>query len=98
MKKVLLIFLLFPFSTKIFAQQFSQYNTGTLYDSFENPSQKAFIPDSSRNVAFNLFFPNLGTDFTLAGNVQAALKTRAFLRTYDDHKLTIGQGKLNYAN
>ncbi|GAB3937616.1 hypothetical protein GCM10028827_42380 [Mucilaginibacter myungsuensis] len=80
------------------AQQFSHYNTGTLYDSFENPSQKIFIADSSRRFAFNLFVPNFNVDFTLAGNSQSALKTRAFIGYYDDSKITLGQNNFNYAN
>ena len=71
MKNILLIFfLLLSSAVKIFAQQFSQYNTGTLYDSFENPSQRAFIPDSSKQYAFNLLIPNFNGNFTFSGDEQ----------------------------
>ncbi|MES2279751.1 MAG: DUF5723 family protein [Bacteroidota bacterium] len=93
---IVLFFLLLHF--RLSAQQFSQYNTGTLYDTFENPSQKAFIPDSSRKYAFNLFMPNFGTDLTLTGDVQAALKNRAFLGHYNDNDLSLGKQKFNYIN
>jgi hypothetical protein len=69
MKKLLLLLLIIaPY--KIFAQRFSQYHTNTLYDSFENPAQRAFIPDSSKKYAFNLFIPNFSSDVYLTGNAQ----------------------------
>lgn len=96
MKKILFIFLLISFTTKIFGQQFSQYNTGTLYDSFENPSQKAFITDSSRQFATNLLIPNLNANFFITGNGQATLKSRAFNNKYDNSALLINQGRFNH--
>jgi hypothetical protein len=98
MKKVLLVLCLLFFSVKIFAQQFSQYNTGTLYDSFENPSQRAFIPDTSKKYATNYLFPNFNFNFFLSGDAQATLKTRAFLYKYDNSALQIGKGKYNHVN
>ncbi|HVW96997.1 MAG TPA: DUF5723 family protein [Mucilaginibacter sp.] len=98
MKKILLLILLVSISGSIFAQQFSQYNTGTLYDSFENPSQKAFIPDSSKQFASNFLVPNFGGDFFLTGNTQATLKSRAFANVYDNSQLMIGQGRYNHIN
>jgi hypothetical protein len=98
MKRFLFVLFFLALHFCVSAQQFSQYNTGTLYDAFDNPAQKVFIPDSSRKVAFNIFFPNFNTDVTLAGNVQAALKNRAFLGHYQDGALTIGQHNFNYAN
>ncbi len=98
MKKVLLVLCLSFFTVKIFAQQFSQYNTGSLYDSFENPSQRAFIPDSSKIYATNFLFPNLNFNFFLSGDAQATLKNRAFLNKYDNSALKINQGQNNLAN
>jgi len=98
MKKVLLLFCLSFFTIKIFAQQFSQYNTGSLYDSFENPSQRAFIPDTSKKYASNFLVPNFNTSFFISGDAQATLKTRAFLYRYDNSKLLISQGRYNMTN
>jgi len=83
---------------RLHAQQFSQYNTGTLYDSFENPTQKAFTPDSSRQIAFNLFVPNFNFGLSITGNAQSAIKSRVFLDQYIDPSLTLGQKNFNYAN
>src|SRR5258707_4955907 len=98
MKKILLVLCLLFFTVKLFGQQFSQYNTGTLYDSFENPSQRAVVPDTSKKYASNFFIPNFNFNFFLSGDVQATLKTRAFLFRYDNSKLQIGQDKFNMAN
>lgn len=98
MKKLFTIVFFLLLHSLLFAQQFSQYNTGTLYDSFENPSQRSFTPDSSRNVGFNLFVPNFNTDGILTGNAQVLLKKRAFAGKYDESDLQLGQGKLNHIN
>jgi hypothetical protein len=92
MKNFLLVLFFLLFSAKIFAQQFSQYNTGTLYDAFENPSQRAFIPDTSKKFASNFFIPSFNLNFFLSGDAQATLKTRAFLYNYNNSDLKIGQG------
>lgn len=96
MKKSLLVICILLLSSKIFAQQFSQYNTGTLYDSFENPSQKSFITDSSKRYASNFLFPNFNVNFFFSGDAQGDLKSRLFLSKYDNTALKIGQGKNNH--
>lgn len=98
MKRFLIVLFFLALHIRVSAQQFSQYNTGTLYDGFENPAQKVFIPDSSRRVAFNIFVPNFSTDATLTGDAQGALKQRAIFNNYDNVSLPIGQGKLNRIN
>jgi hypothetical protein len=98
MKKILLVFLLISFSVKIFGQQFSQYNTGSLYDSFENPSQKAFITDSSKQFASNFLVPNFNANFFILGDAQASLKGRAFNNMYNNTALKINKGRENHLN
>lgn len=96
MKKILFVFLLLSFSVKIFGQRFSQYNTGSLYDSFENPSQKAFITDSSKQFASNFLLPTFNANFFITGDAQATLKSRAFANKYNNSSLLIDQGKFNH--
>lgn len=96
MKKFLLVLFLFSLSSKIFAQQFSLLNTGTLYDAFENPSQRAFIPDTSKKYAFNFLIPNFNANLFLSGDAQATLKTRLFLNKYDNSALSISPTKYNH--
>lgn len=99
MNKIFIV-LFFIFSTlSVSAQHFSQYNTGSLYDSFENPSQRAFIPDSSRAVAFNFLIPSFSGNFYLTGNIQKPLKSRLFNGDYNTSGLPRpGRGGLNHFN
>ncbi|MGY3211078.1 DUF5723 family protein [Mucilaginibacter sp. HD30] len=96
MKKTILLSCLLLSAVKLFAQQYSQYNTGTLFDSFENPSQRSFIPDSSRSVAFNFFIPNFSTANFITGNAQDALFDRVFSGYYNTAAVQVGKGK--YSN
>jgi hypothetical protein len=98
MKKILLVSFLLLFTVKIFAQQFALYNTGTLYDSFENVSQRAFTPDTSKRFAFNFFIPNFNANFFVSGNAQASLKSRTFLYKFNNDLIPVGQGNYNLAN
>lgn len=98
MKKILLVFYLLLFAAEGFSQQFSQINTGTLYDSFENPSQRSFVPDTSKMYAFNFLIPNLNGSIFLTGNAQSTLVYRAFGGKYNNNALEIGAGKYNNAN
>jgi len=100
MKKVFIFFCSVCFTAQVSAQQFSQYNTGTLFDSFENPSQRSFIPDSSRQFAFNFFIPNFNVNAYLTGNIQPGIKSRLFASPpyYNTSALQIGQGKYNHFN
>ena len=95
MKKVLLIFCLILVTVKGFSQRFSQYNTGTLYDSFENPSQRAFVPDTSKSYAFNFLIPNFDANFSLTGNAQSTLVSRIFSGQFNNAALNLGSGSLN---
>ena len=95
MKKILPILCLLVITTKGFSQQFSQYNTGTLFDSFENPSQRTFIPDSSRKFSFNFLIPNFDVNFLLQGNAQSVLIDRKFGSNYTGTGLQIGNGSVN---
>jgi len=98
MKKILLISCFLLIAVKGFSQQFSLYNTGTLFDSFENPSQRAFIPDTSKKYAFNFLIPNFNGNFYFTGNAQSTVLSRAFSSKYDNSALQIGSGSLNHIN
>ncbi len=95
MKKALFVSCFMLSAVKLFGQQFSQYNTGTLYDSFENPSQRTFIPDSSRAIASNFFIPNLTANFLVVGNAQDAVFDRFFSGYYNTKALQIGAGNFS---
>jgi len=98
MKRILFTFCILLVAAKGFSQQFSQYNTGTLYDSFEHPAQRSFVPDTSKMYAFNFLIPNLDGNFFLTGDAQSTLVSRAFGGKYNNAALQIGAGKFNNAN
>jgi hypothetical protein len=98
MKYFLLVICFLFISVKTFSQQFSQYNTGTLFDSFENPAQAVFIPDTSNKIAFNFFIPNFNSNLYVTGNAQVPLKSRAFTGRYLNTGLTIGENRFSRAN
>ncbi len=83
-------------SVNLHAQQFSLYNTRTLYDAFENPAQKAFKADTSRKFAFNFFVPNFGTSFTAVGDAQLTVKTLLTKQAYTGQGTALGNGNPNY--
>ncbi|MGI4751380.1 MAG: DUF5723 family protein [Janthinobacterium lividum] len=91
----LLLFLTFSIAN---AQQFAQYNTGTLFDSFENPAQRAFTPDSSRQFAFNFFVPTLSVNSAFNGDGRQSLVSLLNHGTYNSSTLTNGLGKQNAFN
>ncbi len=98
MKKVLLVSCLLILTIKAFSQRFAQYNTGTLYDAFENPSQRSFIPDSSRQFASNFFVPNLSGNAFFSGEGQSAVKSRIFSGFYNITGVSTGNNRYNYLN
>ncbi|MES2808179.1 MAG: DUF5723 family protein [Bacteroidota bacterium] len=98
MKKTLLIWCFVLVTANLFGQQFAQYNTGSLYDSFENPAQRAFIPDTTRQFAFNFFIPNFSNNFYIAGNAQQGVKSRIFSSYYNTANLKTDEDAFNRVN
>jgi len=88
------IILLVTFSSA-YAQQFSLYNSRTLYDSFENPSQRAYQVDTSRRFAFNFFIPTISINSSFSGPAQPALKTLIYDGVFNGRDITIGENKRN---
>ena len=95
-KTILAVFIILLFTTS-YAQQYSLYNTKTLFDSFENPSQKAFQPDSSRRFAFNFLIPSLGFNTALGGPATKAFKRVLFDDLISSQGLTLGEHKTSRA-
>jgi len=55
------------------SQQYALFNTKTLFDSFENPAQKSFVLDSSRQFASNFLIPYLELNSLSKGNSNTAI-------------------------
>ena len=77
MKKISLLCLLSILTTVCSAQQYALYNSRTLFDTFENPSQRAFQIDTSRRYAFNFFIPNISVNTTFTGPAQESFRRLA---------------------
>jgi hypothetical protein len=80
---------------RTFAQQFSLYNSRTLYDSFENPSQRAYQVDTSRRFAFNFFIPTISINSSFSGPAQSAFKTLLYDGVFNGREITVGENKRN---
>ena len=59
---------------KLNAQQYALFNTKTLFDSFENPAQKSFVLDSSRQIASNFLIPYLDLSSLNKGDSRIAIR------------------------
>lgn len=77
------------------AQQFSLYNSRTLFDSFENPSQKAFQVDTSRRFAFNFFIPGFSINHTFSGPAESAFKSLLYDGLFNGRDIVLGERQNN---
>lgn len=100
-KKYLILFIFISLSTQIKAQQFGLFNTKTQFDAFENPAQKAFVLDSSRQYASNFLFPNLGLNLGNKGDsnysIRSLINGGKFNGYYDAEGVPIGTNGRNKA-
>jgi hypothetical protein len=76
-------------------QQYSLYNTRTLYDVFENPSQSAYQIDTSRRFTFNFFIPTVSLNATFSGDGAAAFKSLLYDGVLNGSGLVLGKGNRN---
>lgn len=90
---ILIVFL--SLLNETYAQQFSLYNSRTLYDSFENPSQRAYQVDTSKRFAFNFFIPVISINGTFSGPAGSSFKSLLYDGVFNGRDLTIGQNRLN---
>ncbi len=80
------------------AQQYSLFNTKTLYDAFENPSVKAFTLDSSRKFASNFLLPNFTLNASNNGSANNLIRKIINEGIYDSSLLPLGKGGVNTLN
>lgn len=94
-KRFLLFLLFFLTITQLKAQQYGLFNTKTLFDAFENPAQKAFVLDSSRQYASNFLLPYLSLSAANKGDANYTLKSLANSGVFDTRGIPIGEQKRN---
>ena len=95
LKKTLFLFLIISCALNVSAQQFNLYNSRTLFDVFENPSQSAYQIDTSRRIAFNFFIPTVTANATASGSANSAIKTLLYNGRVDGSNLAIEQNKFS---
>ncbi len=99
MKRSLFILLCCLALAKPSLSQVSLYNSRTLFDSFENPAQKAFYTDSSKQFAFNFFFPTISLSASASGTAKGTLKGMIFNNLNDSENLPInGKSYTHFAS
>jgi len=87
-----LCFLLF--TSQLNAQQYGLFNTGTMFDGFENPAQKTFVLDYSRELASNFFIPTFSINAANRGN-NDFIRLLASEGKYTAREVPLGTKKLN---
>lgn len=78
MNKLWLIIMLIFACNFCKAQQYALNNSGTLYDSFENPVQGTSTNDLSRKYAFNFLLPSISNEVYFNGKGNNDFKTYLF--------------------
>lgn len=96
MKKLLLALLVLTRFGVASAQQYALFGTKTMFDAFENPSQKSFTLDSSRRFSSNFFLPYLGTNAINKGSSKFAIRRLTQEGVFDTRSLPIGTGEVNH--
>lgn len=96
-KRYLTLLIFFLLSTHLKAQQYGLFNTKTLFDAFENPAQKAFVLDSSRQYASNFLLPYFGLNAASKGDSQFVLNGLIDNGIYDSTNIPIGNNDRNKA-
>ncbi|RZJ63660.1 MAG: hypothetical protein EOO47_28185, partial [Flavobacterium sp.] len=94
-KKLLLFFCTLMVSNGLVAQQYAQFGTRSLFDSFENPAIKAFTLDSSSKFASNFLLPNFGVNAANRGSAADVIRRLATDGVLNTADLPIGTGAMN---
>ncbi len=77
-------------------QQYALNNSGTLFDSFENPVQSTTIKDESRKYASSFLFPSISNNVYFNGDGNTAFKTLLFNQlTSENGLVNLGDVKSN---
>lgn len=93
-RKCLTFLLLLFCVNQLKGQQYGLFNTKTLFDGFENPAQKTFVLDSSRQFASNFLLPYFGINAVSKGNEEFLRRVIVHSR-YNTEDLPLNTGKKN---
>lgn len=95
MKRIISTLILTLCLYPVLAQQFNLYNSRTLYDVFENPSQSAYQIDTSRRIAFNFFIPAFNANATFSGSAEPSLRALIYDGVFNGEGITVGDNQLS---
>jgi len=87
-------FLLFT-QISAYTQGYSMFNTNTLFDSFENPAQKAFVGDYFRQYASNFLLPCFNVNAANKGDAGFTINNEINNGVFDTRRLSIGSNERN---
>ncbi|WP_316847511.1 DUF5723 family protein [Pedobacter psychrodurus] len=96
MKKLLLALLVLTSFGVANAQQYALFGTKTMFDAFENPSQKSFTLDSSRKFSSNFFLPYFGINAINKGSSKSIIRRLTQQGVYNTTGIPIGTGEMNH--
>ena len=96
MKRILFLCIVLVCALQSSAQQFGLFGTGTMFDGFENVSQKSFILDHSREFSSNFFLPYFGVNAANRGPADDVVRNLLQGGEIDTRNLTLGTGKNNH--
>ncbi|CAM4130237.1 hypothetical protein SAMN06265348_103137 [Pedobacter westerhofensis] len=95
MAKICVYIGLLLISSQLQAQQFGLFNTNTLFDAFENPAQRAFTSDDSRQYASNFLFPTGGFNTSNRGDASYTLQRKLNDGFIDTKNIPVGMNNRN---
>ncbi|SKB43409.1 DUF5723 family protein [Daejeonella lutea] len=95
MKKIFWLLIFLISAGQAAGQQFNLYNSRTLYDVFENPSQSAYQIDTSRRMAFNFFIPTITINASASGSASPAFRPLIYDGVINADNIPIGENKFN---
>lgn len=96
MKKLLLALLALASFGVANAQQYALFGTKTMFDAFENPSQKSFTLDSSRKFSSNFFLPYFGVNAVNKGSSKYIIRRLTQEGVYNTLTIPLGTGEINH--
>lgn len=82
--------------TEAKAQQFGLFGTETMFDGFENVSQKSFVLNSSRQFSSNFFLPYFGANAANRGPADNIIRNLAQTGEIDTRGLQLGINERNH--
>ena len=96
MKKILLVLITLFYFSHAQAQQYGLFGTETMFDAFENVSQKSFTLNSSRQFSTNFFLPYFGANAANRGPAANVIRNLVQAGEFDTRGLPLSLNEANH--